>query len=264
MGKRKIMKTGLPVDFSVLIGEKKIGASLVSIEKSNDAKIFVVRFADGYEDGFYLDNIVRGVNEKQSLAYAEALKDEIPVFNFLQKDMAVKNFEFGHIGYAFVNAWIFRQQRTEDFLYSFYLAGDYIFDTWCTDGVWSVLTGDKLYPLGIDDKWLKMVTEQIGEEPVIEKKPEPIKPIEFPLLFNYQGQQLFGLGILSREKRPHQCYVMVKTEDPNDTLLYQFLKVDQKGKIFDWKSTNKKYDKMAKAIAKALEQQFSTKIFSTN
>jgi len=258
------MKTGLPVDFSIIINEKKMGARLVSIEDLGTQKVFVIHFADGYQDGFYLDNIVRGVNEKLSMPYAEAVKDEVAVFNFLNENMAVKNFEYNNEGPAFANGWIFRVQRPHGFFYSFYLQGDYVFDIYFTAGKWAVCVGDKLYPDGLDHPFVERVISEIGEEPVIANKPAPSKSIEFPLLFDYQGQQMIGQGILVETKPVPQCYIAVRTDDPNNTLVYQFLRVNQKDKIFTWNPADKKKEKMAKAIARALEKMISAASFSRN
>ena len=103
-----------------------------------------------------------------------------------------------------------------------------------------------------------------GMEPVVVNKPAPSKSIEFPLLFNYKHQQIVGQGILLEAKPFQQCYVAVRTEDPNNTLLYQFLRVNQKGKMFTWNPVDKKKEKMAKAIATALEKLFSAASFSRN
>ena len=258
------MKTGLPVDFSIIINEKKMGARLVSIEDLGTQKVFVIHFADGYEDGFYLDNVVKGVNEKLSMPYAAAVKDEVAVFNFLIENMAVKNFEYCHEDAAFANGWIFRVQRPHGFFYSFYLKGCYVFDIYFAAGKWAVCVGDKLYPDGIDHPFVEKVISEIGEEPVIANKPSPAKSIEFPLLFDYEGQQRIANGILMETQPVHQCYVAVRTEDPNNTLLYQFLRVNQKDKMFTWNPAGKKKEKMAKAIARALEKMFSTASFSRN
>lgn len=258
-----IMKTGLPVDFSITINEKTMDASLVSIEDTGVQKVFVVHFADGYEDGFYLDNMVRGVNEKQSIPYAEALKDEIPVFNFLKQDIAVKNFKYGIEG-AFANAWIFRTLGRDMFYYTFYLQGDYVFDLYCDDGVWATCIHEKLCTPGLDHPLVHQVIKEIGKEPFIENKPAPSKSIEFPLMFDYQGQQMIAQGILVETQPVHQCYVAVRTEDLNNTMVYQFLKVNQKDKVFSWNPAGKKKEKMAKAIAGALEKMFSTARFSRN
>jgi hypothetical protein len=260
-----IMKTILPVDFPVVVNGKRMGANLVQIENHVMHHVFIICFADGYEDGFYdyEDDCVRGVNEKQSQPYARALSDELWLFNLIDSaTMSVKHFLWEADGIE-TNAWLFTKQREESELYTVYLKGNYRFDIWEKAGSWIINCSNRLHP--IDRLLAEQAVALIGKVPALPQHSMPPKEIEFPFSFNYLGKQINAMGMLVPTAPFPQYHIAIKTDLPTPHLdMYQFFKIDSKEQIFCWNPCPAEKEPIARAIAKALEKKFKGNMFSEN
>jgi hypothetical protein len=261
------MKTILPVDFFVMVNGNPMAAKLMQIENRVIHLVFVIRFEDGYEDEFYEyeDSCVRGVDEKQSEVYAQALKDDLWLFNLIDgSTTALKNFSWD-IDRVPASCWLFTKLRPGGELYTVYVKGNYMFDIWEKSGGWVVNCKNGLHP--IDKSLAEHAVLLIGKlpSPAIANTAAP-KEIEFTLEFNLKGKKMNAVGIIVYTEPFAQCHVAVKTLHPDPKLnIYQFLKIDSQEKIFSYQPSPEDKDPIAQAIATALEKKFSSDaVFSTN
>jgi hypothetical protein len=80
----------------------------------------------------------------------------------------------------------------------------------------------------------------------------------FPIRFTYQEKKIDAQGLLMDTWPCQQCRIcMVKDYRAQQADVYDFFKVDDKDKVFSWILYADQREKIAKAIAAALEKNFS-------
>ena len=269
------MNLHFPVIFSLMVNGKRQGAHLETILDAGTFNVFSIGFADGYHDCFFStgDGNIRGINEIKGKPYAAALKHDLHVFNHLKEGAAIENFPYEAEG-QFANGWIFTKQGSTGLVYTIYLKGIYQFDIIEKEKGWTAVA-EKAEGRGEIDQKLanyafKWVTTPAASALVHEEQTAPQrtvdKPVEFLLDFEFKGSPMVAFGLLQDTRPWQQCTIGVKTGDAQSSPeFYEFYKVDNRGQLFSWIPYSGTKEKMAKAIAGALEQHFSTnKVFSIN
>lgn len=289
------MQNGLPVDFTVNVNGKQMGASLLSIEDCGIHNAYRIRFEDGYEDSFRhaadVDNLAstdennqpadpkshhadaRALDmerpwcekEEEGIHYCVALYYQLGIFYHIRDGITIIPFRY-QLDNTQANAWLLRKKNGDSFYYSVYLQTEHFFDLFKIDKGWATLVGEELWPEGtghpLEAAAIGAIPKENGIPPI---KPAATKTIEFPLLFDYKGKQMIAQGMLTQDEPTPECMVICAPEDnPNHTVAFRFLKVGRNGKIFEAAPGRTRFEKLEKAIGKALEKMFSARTFSTN
>lgn len=225
------------------------------------------------------DGSIRAINEQKRKPYAAALKHDLYVFNHLKEGVQVENFLYEADG-QFANGWMFTGKETSDRVYTIYLKGVYQFDIVEKEKGWTAVA-EKVERRGEIDqklanyafKWATIPITAITrhkeeeEESAQQSKHHTIdKNIEFMLDFQFKGTPVIAFAVLQDTPPWKQCTVGIKTSDlKSPTDYFEFFKVDNKDQLFSWISYNGAKEKMAKAIAAALEQRFAVQnVFDAN
>ena len=262
-----------PVVFSLLLNGKRVAAILETIMDGGAYNIFSIRFADGYQDCFFDsgDGKIRGINEVKSKPYAIALRHDLYIFNHLTGSTRLENFPYELEGH-FVNGWIIKKQTATGLVYTIYVKGRHAFDIVKKEKGWTALFQAGAPPSLPDKKladyafgWLKAPVPAPVVPVHVEKK-EPANSLEFPIRFFYQEKNIEALGTFMDSRPWQQCRIcIVKDNSAQQADIYDFFKVDNKDKVFSWVPYSGAKEKMAKAIAAALEKKFTLKnIFASN
>lgn len=158
------------------------------------------------------------------------------------------------------------KKETNGLVYTIYLKGVYQFDIVEKEKGWTAVAEKAVGRCELDQKLanyaFKWVTTPVApstpreEETVASRTPD--KPIEFMMEFQFKGAAMMAYGLLEDTRPWKQCTVPVKTADAQSkTEFYEFYKVDNQDQLFSWIPYTGVKEKIAKAIASALEQQFS-------
>lgn len=262
-----------PVHFSLVVSNKRIGANLETILYSDTNRLYSISFADGFHDCFFFDRTgqIASINETQGRHYATGLKHELKVFSLLGNNSHLENFPYEVEG-EFANGWIIKEQGTTGLTYTIYLKGIYQFEIVEKENGWTALLKDKPGLAPIDTKLAQYAfawaNTPVPEKPVMELQEEVAvsAPIEFLLPFQYNSEEHHAHAILLDMRPWQQCTIAVKTGDINAPLTrFDFFKVGNKNQVFTWLPYEGTKEKMAKSIARALEEKFNVKkLFAVN
>jgi hypothetical protein len=152
------MNFSSPVQFPVRILNKTLTGSVV--EQIADFKHFTlrIRFSDGFEDIFRLDENgdVNGTTE-ESIIYGQSVRNDIGVLIGLEPDEQYHVFE-EEINGRVTNIWVFeRDDVLSQTVYAVYFNNMYRFELRRNGVTWVASTKSRLYPV-VEQRIIKKVS----------------------------------------------------------------------------------------------------------
>ena len=128
----------MPIEFPVYVGGKPMLATVIAEEGNPVQFVYRIRFSNGYEDVFTLDEgMVEGDNRETSLPYAKAIRNDIVNVINLDHDSFWKVFQHPVDGIA-TNIWVIEKEKIFMVHYNEY----YRFELKEEDSEWIVSSKD--------------------------------------------------------------------------------------------------------------------------
>ena len=147
------MTTSPMIEFPVWVGGKPMNARVMAEEGNAVQFAFRIRFSNGYEDVFVLDEgLIEGDNKETSLPYAKAIRNDIVNVINLDTEKFYHIFQHPVDGIA-TNIWVIEKEGVYKVYYNEY----YRFEVKKEDDKWIVSTTSK----NPDEKIDKVIAEKV-------------------------------------------------------------------------------------------------------
>ena len=150
-----------PINFPVSVMGKDLIATITHLMNDPILNSFKIKFSDGYEDVFTLDEdgAIGSSDMSAGKQYAFVIKDDLYCLCLMDAEEKVWNFQY-LINETIGNVWV----RKTEHVYKIYTEGDYHFQVVKREGQWFSENVRKIEPRPIDEDLAKKVIAMLEKE----------------------------------------------------------------------------------------------------